>query len=164
MSGLSDDEEIPLPLLRPLPSRAPELVDESPDGDRLRPAASGAIAGLLAGAAALGVFHYLMRPVVTGGIARAAAAHGVAFDVSVGIAYATAAAAGALLGAVFASVTRYLRRWVALAIWAVIFFESVAVVVLASFPARLAPFAPAAFAAAGLYGLVASLALPIRRR
>jgi hypothetical protein len=167
MDRFLEDDEIPLPLLRPIsprPAEPQEVVDESPEADRLRPAASGALCGLAAGAIALGVGQAMLPWSMERALAHAASLYALSHDLVLALAYGSAAAAGAIVGAVFAGVTRYLRRWPALAIWALVVFESIAVLVLAAWPARLAAFAPATLAGTAAYALLASLALPIRRR
>ncbi len=175
MSGLYEHEEIPLPLVRRIEpgdrrSHAAELSSAEPFDlqDRMRPAPAGGVAGILAGAAALGVVH-AMAPVALVGPVRAAAAHwGVSVGLSFGVAYATSAAIGALVGACFASVTRYLRRWLPLVVWALVFFVSLALLLLAlsrtyGGGAGVA-YAPAILAASAAYGFLVSLSLPLRKR
>lgn len=181
MAGAFDDDETPLLLLHPAPSERaraavrpldPWAADDLPrrggpadpgETDRLRPATAGLLAGLVAGAAALGVAHALVPALLVGRVAAVAHARQITHEAALAIAYAAAAASGALVGALFAAVTRYLRRWLPLTVWALLVFESGAILVLARWP-RLAPLAPTILAAVAAYAVVASLALPIRRR
>jgi hypothetical protein len=142
-------------------------VASEPD-DRMRPAVSGGIAGILAGLAGLGVVHWLAPMALTRPLLVVAEARGVDLGASFAIAYATTAAAGSLVGAAFAVVTRYLRRWIPLALWAVVFFVSLTLLVLAAVIAHgrgvssalLGPILAASVA----FGIVVSFSLPIRRR
>ncbi|MDF2695877.1 MAG: hypothetical protein K0S65_4260, partial [Labilithrix sp.] len=99
----------------------PEDTSSVPE-DRMSPAVSGGVAGILAGLAALGVVHGLASASLTRPIVAVADARGVDLAVAFGIAYATAGAVGALVGATYAVVTRYLRRWGPLVLWGVVFF------------------------------------------
>jgi hypothetical protein len=83
------------------------------------------------------------------------------------MAYVTVGAIGALVGALFAVVTRYLRKWMALAAWAVVFFVSLAMVVLvASNPHRDVAWSLSSpvLLSSAVFGLLISFSLPIRRR
>ena len=172
MARIYEDEEIPLALVRPSRRRevrvthdeADELPDERPlaPSDRMGVGTSGGIAGLFAGAAARGVVHWLSPIMLNTSIVRAAGLWGVEPMVSLVIAYATAAAIGALVGACFAAVTKYLRRWFPLAIWSLVFFISLTLLVLAL--AKKPYLAPAILAASAAYAFVVSFALPIRKR
>ena len=83
MARIYEDEEIPLALVRPSRRRevrvthdeADELPDERPvaPSDRMGVGTSGGIAGLFAGAAALGVVHWLSPIMLNTSIVRAAA-------------------------------------------------------------------------------------------
>lgn len=136
-------------------------------GDRMSPAVAGAIAGALGGAAALGMVHGLATERFLAGVLAAATARGVDAQLSLGIAYATAAALGAIVGAGFAAVTRYLRKWVPLLVWAVVFFASLTLLIMAG--ATLRGIQPGVLtvpilAASLAYALIVSFSLPIRRR
>lgn len=168
MPRFSQDEEIPLALVGRRRHREEAVTDDEADeqpfapSDRMGAGTSGGVAGLFAGAAALGVVHYLAPHSLFAPILRAAGTWGVEPIVSLVIAYVTASALGALVGACFARVTRYLRRWFPLAIWALVFFLSLTLLVLAL--AQRPYLAPAVLAAAAAYAFVVSFSLPIRKR
>ena len=178
MNRAYEDEDLPLPLLRrSVPKRPTETEDDMPQrrafhesaaGDRLRPASAGALMGLLAGAAGLGVVHAMHVTRIGAGIARMAAAWGVPPDAALPLAYLGAALGGALIGAFFASLTKHLRRFVPLLIWAEVFFVSLTMLVLAvssTYGHGLGvSMAPAILAASGVFGFLASFQLPLRRR
>lgn len=177
MSSLYDNEEIPLPLVRRIEHADAGSHDEDvlatdiPDvlgQDRMRPGPSGGIMGLFAGAAALGVVHAMAPAALLGPVHAAAAGWGVSPEISFGVAYATAAAIGALVGACFASVTRYLRRWLPLAIWALVFFVSLTLLLLAlsrTYGHGIGvAYAPAILAASAAYAFLVSFSLPLRKR
>lgn len=156
---LGEDDELDVSA-----TRRPLASDAS---DRMRPQVAGGMAGLFAGAAALAVVHYLAPQFFARPIDLTAAARGVDPRIAYGIAYATAGAAGALTGAAFAMLTRYLRRWFALLVWAEIFFISLTTLVLAILgPGRgvaVALVGPI-LAASAAYAFVVAISLPIRRR
>lgn len=173
MAGVYEDEEIPLALVRRSERTAdigsqPEEAPETRSSDRMRPGPAGGLAGLAAGAAAFGVIHGIAPAAIAGPIHAAAAEWGVAPEVSFAVAYVTASALGALVGACFASVTRYLRRWVPLVVWALVFFVSLALLLLALSQAYGrgigVAFAPAILVASATYAFVVSFSLPIRKR
>ena len=182
MDTYSDNDEIPLPLVRRAhrsartsaedlsePPSESQYVDHSAIlEDRMSPAMSGGIIGFFAGEAFLAVVHAIEPAALTRPIAAVGAARGVEVNGVFGIAYATSAAIGALVGATFAVVTRYLRRWFPLLIWAVVFFVSLAMLLLATSsvygrgvgPALTGPVLLASLA----FGCLVSFSLPIRRR
>jgi hypothetical protein len=169
MRPLYEEEEIPLALSRRRVGREdPVTTDEAEAprrarlADRMGEGTSGGLAGLFAGPAALGVVHGLTPLTLNEPILRASGLWGVEPIVSLVIAYVTAAAVGALVGACFASVTRYLRRWLPLVVWSLVFFVSLTLLVLAL--ARKPTLAPAVLAASAAYAVVVSFALPIRKR
>jgi hypothetical protein len=171
MARIYEDDEIPLALVRRSPRReeavTPDEAYEHPIVrrerlDRMGVGTSGGIAGLFAGAAALGVVHLIVPWQLNAPILRAGAVWGVEPIVSLVIAYVTAAAIGALVGACFAGVTRYLRRWIPLLVWALVFFLSLTLLVLAL--AKKPALAPAVLAASAAYAFVVSFALPLRKR
>lgn len=179
MPSFYEDEEMPLPLLHRA-SRRPgrelerdndflDVGDEWPiRKDRMRPFTAGCLAGLFAGPAGFGVVHVL-RPVQIGHLfAGGAAQWGVSLEVSTGIAYGTAAASGALVCAAFASITRHLRRFVPLILWAQIFFVSLTLLVLAAMRTYAngagTTFTSAVLAASAAFAFVSSFQLPLRRR
>jgi hypothetical protein len=187
MTRAYEDEELPLPLLqsRARKSSAPrarvaiEAEDDMPlrrdyrdrprKADRLRPSAAGAITGALAGAAGLGVVHGLHMSRIAGGISRIATAWDLPPDAATPLAYLAAAVGGAIVGAGFASVTRHLRRsYAAVFIWALIFFLSLTMLVLAISSAYGrglgVAIAPAILLASVAYAFVVSFQLPLRRR
>jgi hypothetical protein len=182
-----EDEEMPLPLVR-RSSRPPRAVAQRdlaaaeaedslplpPRGralevyDRMSPAMAGGLMGLLAGGAGLGVVHLMERTRMDHAFAQAAAQRGLGIEIAVAVGYVTAAALGALVGACFATVTRHLRRLFPLILWAVIFFVSLTMLVLAvsrSYGNTTAgSMAPAVLAAAAAYAFVAAFQLPLRRK
>jgi hypothetical protein len=168
MPRFYEDEEIPLSLVHRRRGREAVVTEneaiEQPlaPSDRMGAGTSGGIAGLFAGAAALGVVQYLAPHSVLAPILRAAGAWAVEPIVSLAIAYVTAAALGALVGACFARVTRYLRRWLPLAIWSLVFFLSLTLLVLAL--AKKPTLAPVVLAASAAYAFVVSFSLPLRKR
>lgn len=168
MGRIYEDEEIPLALVRRSPRReAPVTHDEADEpplapSDRMGVGTSGGIAGLFAGAAALGVVHAMMPITIGAPIVRASALWGVEPIVGLVIAYVTASAIGALVGACFAAVTRYLRRWFPLLIWSLVFFLSLTLLVLAL--AKKPTLAPAVLAASAAYAFVVTFSLPLRKR
>jgi len=182
MATYSDNDEIPLPLVRRSPpATSPAELDREAeeDGgsqpldlsaipDRMTPAVSGGIAGFAGGLAALGVVHGLEPQALTRPILAVADARGVDLAVSFGIAYLTCAALGSLVGAGFSVVTRYLRKWGPLALWGLVFFVSLAMLLLAASSvygrAAGAALSGPILAASAAFGLVVSFSLPIRRR
>lgn len=137
-------------------------------GDRTTPEVAGAIAGLLAGAAALGVVHASVPEELSRYVVAVAEERSVDLSMTFGIAYATAAASGALVGALFSIVTRYLRKWWPLLLWSLVFFVSLAVLVVAASSAYgrgVGPlFAEPILKASAVFGFLVSFSLPIRRR
>jgi hypothetical protein len=187
MTRAYEDEELPLPLLqsRARRSSAPrarvaieaeedmplrrDYRDRSRRADRLRPGTAGAIAGALAGAAGLGVVQAIHLTRISEGIARIAATYGVPPDAATPLAYVAAGIGGAVLGAGFASVTRHLRRsYAAVFIWALVFFVSLTMLVLAISSAYGrglgVSIAPSILLASVAYAFVVSFQLPLRRR
>lgn len=180
MDTYSDESELGTPSrpyllvhrLRPsLPrySDRDSLVDHSAmPSDRMSPAASGILAGIFAGAAGFGVVHGLALPLIARTVANVAHARGWDPAVVLGGAYAIAAVAGSLVGALFAVVTRYLRKWGPLLVWALVFFVSLAMLILAvpSVNSRVASagLLRVLFAASAAFAVVVSFSLPIRRR
>jgi len=135
--------------------------------DRMSPSVAGGIAGFVAGVGALGTVHGLAMGRFVGPVLDVANARGVDFNVSLAVAYVTAAAVGALVGSGFAVVTRYLRKWAPLTLWALVFFVSLSLLLLAAAsvygrPAGL--LAGPIVIASAVYGLIVSFSLPIRRR
>jgi hypothetical protein len=155
MARAYEDDEISLPVA----DASHDLSQE----DRMEPSAAGGAMGVFAGAAALGVVHLITPAVLTGPIHAAAAQWQVSPEISFTVAYVTVAAIGGLVGACFAAVTRYLRRWLPLVIWSLVFFVSVALLVcaFAKVPEHLAPPILAATAA---YAFLMSFSLPMRKR
>lgn len=179
MPSLYEEEEISIPLIRQRPPRAAyETSDDegsqdtgehaSPRGDRMRPGSAGALTGLFAGAAAFGLVHALHPVAVATPISAAAAARGVDPIMSFVVAYVTAAALGGIVGALFAIVTRYLRRYIPLLLWALVFFGSLTMLLLAIArtyaPTVGVALAPSILGASAVFAFVFSFSLPIRRR
>ncbi len=80
-----------------------------------------------------------------------------------------AAFSSTALAAAFASVTRHLRRFVPLVIWALVFFTSLAMLLLAYASTHgrdgmVAALSPSLLIATAVYAFVASFQLPIRKR
>jgi hypothetical protein len=117
---------------------------------------------------ALGVVHALAPAALALPLSVVASARGVDPALSFAIAYATSGCVGSLVGATFATVTRYLRRWGPLTIWAFVFFLSLAMLPLAASSAygrgpSAVLYGPI-LAASAAYGVFVSFSLPIRRR
>lgn len=129
---------------------------------------AGGIAGFVAGALAFAAVHLTAAAPLLRPITAAAEARGVSTQTALLVAYGTTAALGSIVGATFAVVTRYLRKWLPLTMWAVVFFTSLAMLVLAVAgmngrgPDRALSF-PILFASA-VYALVVAFSLPIRLR
>ena len=183
MTRAYEDEEMPLPLLqsRALPTRRKARIEAEDDmplrrdyraerlADRMRPGTAGALMGFVAGAAGLGVVHALHLPRIGAGISRMAASWGLPADAALPLAYLAAGIGGALIGSTFASVTKHLRRsFVALVVWALVFFVSLttlALAVSAAYGHGLGvSMAPAILLASAAYAFVVSFQLPLRRR
>jgi hypothetical protein len=183
MNRAYKDEEMPLPLLqsRALPARRRARIEAEDDipvrrdyrarkpADRMQPGTAGALTGLVAGAAGLGVVHAMHLPRISAGIARLGDRLALPADAAVPLAYLAAALGGALVGAAFASVTRHLRRsFTALVVWALVFFVSLTMLVLAISSAYGhglgVSMAPAILLASAAYGFIVSFQLPLRGR
>ncbi|AKU96131.1 hypothetical protein AKJ09_02795 [Labilithrix luteola] len=186
MSNFYEDEEIPLLLVRRA-KRGPEdahlerdkvtraqdrettwTQDSYAMRDRMRPFTAGGIMGFLAGASGLGVVHAMVPALVLREVAKAAQTWGVTTSIGLAVAYVTVGSCGALLGACFAAVTRYLRRFVPLLLWALVFFVSVAMLVLSLVRTYAhgagASLAPSILTAAAAYAIIVSFELPLRMR
>jgi hypothetical protein len=157
----------------PQNSHRDETRDRPTVHERLSPRAAGCLVGFVAGPIALSVARLAAGNVVEGAIAQAAAARDVSIGVSVAIAYVTAASLGALIGAGFAVVTRFLHRWLALALWAMVFFVCAGIVVVTAPLAHTlflhggsvpVPVSTSVLSGALVFGLCVSFSLPIRRR
>ena len=184
MPGTYEEEELPLALVtrstrpRPVsvelgePEEIGSLRRDYRDGisrDRMSPKAAGALTGLLAGAAGLGVVHGLHAAAIGLRIARLATSWAIPPDASTPLAYLAVAVAGSAIGAVFASITKNLRRrWLALLVWALVFFVSLTMLVLAISSGygrgMGVAMAPAILLASTAFALVWSFQLPLRRR
>jgi hypothetical protein len=183
MNRAYKDEEMPLPLLqsRALPARRRVRIEAEDDipvrrdyrarkpADRMQPGTAGALTGLVAGAAGLGVVHAMHLPRISAGIARLGDRLALPADAAVPLAYLAAALGGALVGAAFASVTRHLRRsFTALVVWALVFFVSLTMLILAISSVYGhglgVSMAPAILLASAAYGFIVSFQLPLRRR
>lgn len=172
MKSAYEEENLPLPLVR---RSAPSAANEAEDisavrlrEDRLRPGTAGALAGFVSGAAGLGVVHAMHLSRMGEGMLHMAGRLGVPADAAVPLSYLAAAVGGALVGAGFASVTQHLRRFLPLLIWAVVFFVSLTMLVLAissTYGRGLGvPMAPAILLASVVFAFLASFQLPLRRR
>lgn len=181
-----DDDDMPLPLVRrssraPARARRGAIIEAEEDTslrkdyraalsrDRMAPGTAGALMGFLAGAAGLGVVHALHLPTIAQGIARISSSYGIPTDASVPLAYLAAGIGGAAIGALFASVTQHLRRrYIALLVWALVFFVSLTTLVLAISAAYGRGIgvwmAPSIILASVAYAFVWSLQLLLRRR
>ena len=168
MASIDTEDNLTLPLLKPVVRGPLHPGHTAPVADRFTPAVAGGTVGLAAGALALGTVHLLAAGPLLAPVEMVARTRGVDPAVALAIAYATSAALGALVGATFALVTRYLRKTVPLAIWGLVFFTSLAMLLLAVAgmngrgpnPALSLPI----LAASAVYGLAVSFSLPIRRR
>lgn len=186
MSNFYEEEEIPLLLVRRA-KRRPEdahlerdkvtrAQDHEPTWtqasyvarDRMRPFTAGGIMGFIAGASGFGVVHAMMPSLVVREVSKACLTWGVSVPIGLAVAYVTIGSCGALLGACFAAVTRYLRRFVPLLLWALVFFVSAAMLVLSLLRTYAhgagASLAPSILAAAAAYAIIVSFELPLRRR
>lgn len=136
--------------------------------DRLSPGMAGALAGLVAGAAGLGAVHAMHPSRIGEGMSQLATTWGIPLDAAAPLAYLAAALGGAVIGVGFARVTQHLRRFVPLLVWAVVFFVSLTMLVLAISSAYGrglgVSMAPAILAASGVFAFVAAFQLPLRRR
>lgn len=134
----------------------------------MSPSVAGGVVGFFAGMGCLAVIYALEPSALARPILAAAAVRGIDVNVAFAIAYGMAAAAGALVGATFAVVTRYLRRWLPLLIWALVFFVSLAMLLLAAAtaygPAVGSALRGPVLLAAAVFGCLVSFSLPIRRR
>jgi hypothetical protein len=134
----------------------------------LRPGMAGFLAGLFAGAAAFGVVHAIHPVRLSHSVQIAAQTLEISGELALVLAYALAAVAGAMVGYAFGRVTRHLRRFVPLVVWAVVFFVSVAMLILAASATYGhgggVNMAPAVLAASAVFGLVVAFQLPLRRR
>src|SRR5690242_19053711 len=104
MNRAYEDENLPLPLLRrsvPRPGGEAEgdnhLVQFR--ADRLRPGTAGALVGLLAGAAGLGVVHAMHVSRIGEGMLQLAGRLWVPADAAAPLAYLAAGVGGAIVGA-----------------------------------------------------------------
>jgi hypothetical protein len=178
MPTYSEYDEMPFPLVHRTGGRGADLGDDDDtfhqDGffampqDRISPAVSGVIVGFLAGCAAVGVVHALAPAELARPLTRAATLRGLAPEIGFVVAYVTAGSIGSLLGAAFAVVTRYLRKWFPLLIWALVFFTSLAMLVLAGASAYGRSVGPTMagpiLLGSAVFGFVLSFSLPLRRR
>jgi hypothetical protein len=130
------------------------------------PGATASLVGVPAGALALALVHGLNTTAHEAVFDRAASVRGVPFAAACALAYVTAGAIGGLVGTAFGHVTRFLTKWPALAVWGVIFFTSLMMVLLAAYTVYRGPVALAGpiIAAGALYGGLLSFSLPFRRR
>lgn len=183
MNHVLDDEDLALPLVRRTErprlsvsrSRAIEAEDDVLPvrhdlrlTDRFAPSSAGALAGFVAGAAALGVVHAMHPTRIPDGALRLASTYGIPADAALPLAYLAAALFGAMVGAIFASVTQHLRRLVPLLVWAEIFFVSLTTLALATSITYAhgwgASMAPAILAASAVFAFLASFQLKLRVR
>jgi hypothetical protein len=170
MTPAFEDDDVVLPLLRrAAPSEAIEEEQDPPRRpDRLEPATAGALIGAFAGTAGLGVVHAMHASRIEGGMLQLAATFDVPADAAMPLAYLAAGIVGVFVCAGFASLTRHLRRFVPLLLWAVVFFVSLTMLALAISSAYGrglgVPLAPAILAASGVFAFVASFQLPLRVR
>jgi hypothetical protein len=150
-----------------------EVEDDLPYGvrriiDPELPARAGMTIGALAGPIAFSTVHAGAAGAVNGLLLSAAHARSVNLAVSVFVAYATSAALGAVIGSTFAVVTRYLRKLGPLVVWALVFFVSLAVLLLSiadryGRPAT-ASLSGAVVLGAAVFGALVSFSLPFQRR
>lgn len=160
MSTFTDTEELAIPLVR--------VVSHHHDIEARSPVKVAALVGAGAGALALALVHGLDPDGLTAIFQRGSVARAVPFAAVVGLAYASAMVAGAAGGAAFGYVTRFLRKWPALAVWGTVFFAALMLVIVsasASYHGGVRHDLAGPMVAAGaLYGLLLSFSLPFRRR
>jgi hypothetical protein len=134
----------------------------------MSPSLAGGLVGFFAGMGALAVVHVMVPATLARPIMAVAALRGLGLEPAFGIAYAAAAAVGALVGVTFAVVTRYLRRWLPLLLWALVFFVSLAMLLLAVStvygPGVGSALPGPVLLASAVFGCLVSFSLPIRRR
>ena len=170
-------EELKLPGVTPVTALArlhhegePAFLFESVEGEaRLTRFTYLGVRPLETYRASRGVVHALHLPRIGAGISRMAASWGLPADAALPLAYLAAGIGGALIGSTFASVTKHLRRsFVALVVWALVFFVSLttlALAVSAAYGHGLGvSMAPAILLASAAYAFVVSFQLPLRRR
>ena len=144
-------------------------IDDFESVDRMRPATGGALAGIIGGAMMLATADALIAGDVTLSLGRAITGAAAEREVSLGAAFLFAAVLGAVIGALFAIVTRYLRRFTPVLVWALVFFPAawtfVHAFVLSRFPnvAHALPYAPMALGALA-FAFGVSLQVPFRVR
>jgi hypothetical protein len=149
----------------------PELILVRGAGE-LHPATAGAMAGGLAGPAAMGVATILAtkthHPADLAGTIAALVTHGGSH--AHWIAWTTVVAFGAVLGAMFATITRRLRSFPPMIAFGVILsacawtvIHSLALPRVAPWLAHMLPYAPMVIAAA-VFGALLAVQVPIRTR
>jgi uncharacterized membrane protein YbjE (DUF340 family) len=161
------EDEMPFPLLVQRRTSGPMPATHDVRRDRLSPAAAGALSGVPAGAAALGVVHAMHRQVFAHHVFRLEHLLALQHEFAVSVAYTLAVLSGAAFGALLASVTKHLQRFVPLLLWEVVFLGSLTLVavVAATKVGRVGvPMAPAFLLASAAYALIVTFQLPLRRR
>lgn len=156
MSTFTDTGEFAIPLVR--------VVAHPDDVEARSPAKVATLVGAGAGALALALVHGLDPDGLMAVLDRATVTHGVSLAAVVAFAYVAASAIGALTGALFGHVTRFLRKWPALAFWGTVFFASLMLVLVSVGNVGVRHDLAGPIVAAGaLYGLLLSFSLPFRR-
>ena len=160
MATFTDTGEFAIPLVR--------VISRPEDVEARSPAKVATFVGAGAGALALALVHGLDPDGLIAVFTHASVARGIPFSAVVGLAYVTAMAAGAVTGAGFGHVTRFLRKWPALAVWGAVFFSALMMVIVAASAAYHGgvrhDLAGPIVAGGALYGLLLSFSLPFRRR
>lgn len=132
------------------------------------PGRTAAVVGFAAGALGLALVEAIDPQAIASAVERAASLRGVPFAAGLTLAYVTAGTFGAIGGGFFGHVTRFLTKWAALALWSLIFFTSLALVILGASSVYHGglrhDLAGPIIAATALYGFLLSFSLPIRRR
>jgi hypothetical protein len=135
--------------------------------DRISPSIAGGLVGIASGMIALAIVHAMAPDALGRSIVAVAHARGVGADPTFVLAYATSGSLGAIAGATFAVVTRYLRKWFPLSIWALVFFVSLGMLLLAASKAYgrgvAAELSGPILLGSAAFGLLVSFSLPIRR-
>ena len=135
--------------------------------DRLTPGLAGGLFGAIAAAASLGLVHAIAPRLVEGPVLHASSLRGVDVALTFGIAYGTVVAMGGLVGTTFAIVTRYLRKWFPLLVWSLVFFVSLAMLLLVATSSERdvsSALAGPVLLASAVFAVLVSFSLPIRRR
>jgi hypothetical protein len=135
--------------------------------DRLSPGLAGGLMGAFAATVSLVIVHAIAPAMIEQRAATVAAAREVDVALAFALAYGSVAAIGGLVGTTFAIVTRYLRKWFALLVWALVFFVSLGMLLLAANASTngvSSALAQPVLLACAVFAVLVSFSLPIRRR